>query len=169
MTVTQSVFSDILKELPQLDSDQLRQIKDRTSYLLSCNGTGTSPRDSTIETCLLQALRLEMKRQKLPCPPEHVLLKRPGAREFKKSVPILLEFFNKAVPGIQRVDITALCCIGYRSLTQHFQQMKVPVGPDVLLRHSNRLPVFICQAFPGYAECGMLGYVIKSNQVAHPR
>ena len=158
-------IQEILSTLPSLDPDEWVDIKDKCSYWLSHQGIkDDDPKLDRMDYILLGLIG-ELQRQGLPCPPMHRLPMCRGMKEFKAAVPELLEFFDRTVPKISRVELTSLCGIGYRELAFHLDKIHITIGVTVLLRHSKRMPEFICQAFPGYAEAGILHQVVLANRV----
>ena len=77
----------------------------------------------------------------------------------RDKLPELMQFLSQA--HNTRAGQHATLRLGVELLYDSLLRMNVPVSGRMLVNHLHRLPSIINEAFPGYAEAGLLSLLVK--------
>ena len=84
-----------------------------------------------------------------------------GFNTFRGKVPALCDYMRSA--KLVKNQRYALCYIGAGLVHQSLVDIGAPVSGRAIMNHIHRLPSLIDKQFPGYAELGMLKFVVASS------
>lgn len=73
----------------------------------------------------------------------------------------LWAFAQRALPDGTRTEHLAVLRLGVKLLTHNIAAQGIPVTHAVVMRQLHRLPAVVQAAFPGYAQLGVLGIVVR--------
>jgi hypothetical protein len=155
-------LQSIIALLPKLSLDELEQLRQRCSALISLS-SGAILQDQSSDAhwvigCVVQHNRSHGR----DLTPVATLQKNPGTG-FHKSLPALLQYLEQGA-GKQRLHKQALLMLGLELLSQNLEEIRIPVTSRILLRYLPRLPSVINRAFPGYWQSGLLPWVLSMQR-----
>jgi len=158
-------LADILARLPSLSIDELHQVRQTCAKLFSASGIKIIehlpvPNDSDIEI-MLQGLSEFMRSKSLEFQPAPMLKSVVQYKPFVGKIPSVMIFLKKATTN--RVELKALIHIAFDLLHQDLVAMGLPVSSRTLMQHVHRIPPVINNAFPGYAQAGLLGMIVRKD------
>lgn len=147
----------VIAQLPNLDPAELAEVRERIAALRMLAGSG--PVDIG-EQLVIDAIHAVLRNNGMGASLEQVT-KSSVHTSFVEKLPAIHEYLEKASSerNVQRAILQLGVDLLYRHLTSH----GIPVGVRVLMAHIHRVPEFINAAFPGYAELGMLHWVIGKD------
>lgn len=170
--------TDILDQLPHLPPEQLQQLKDRVTVLLSVGGKG--PRKGKVATTaptgadafavgLYDALAAELKRRtqvrSLPFPV--FAGSSQYATHFQPAAKAAYEANAQWFPKQSRVELQSMLGLYAKLALDYLARQDRPAVWYNIAAALNALPQVVDQAFPGYAAAGMLGKVQSMRTRGH--
>jgi hypothetical protein len=164
---TQGIEADlhaILQVLPKLGKDELEKIKARASALLAL-GVSASPMNGAgkrddVAICI-DAICEAMSGLGLGELSPHWLRKTASAG-FAEKVTGLNRWMGKA--GIADSNRRrALIVLGIEMLCRDIDRMGLPSSPKFVMAQIHRLPSLFNRSFPGYAQAGLLGLILRKE------
>lgn len=88
-----------------------------------------------------------------------------GYAAFAGKVSALMLYVRRGAPT--RNQQRALLGLGITYLYDNLCEMGLPVSARLVMAHAHRLPSVINAAFPGYAQAGLLGMLVKGEKHVH--
>ncbi|KKL66888.1 hypothetical protein LCGC14_2140470 [marine sediment metagenome] len=167
-------FKAILDTVPSLDLVQLRKLKGAVGALLSLNGEGGKPKESTYPAprsngsgsdlqLALDVIRDELKGLGIPT-------RTYGTPKLSycSKIEETWKFLDEKIPNLQRIERRALFHTCIRCLIRVLKKQQLPISETMVLKHLHRFPQALEYGFPGYLESGMLGKVVR-REMRHVR
>ena len=160
---------DIIAKLPTLSYSELKELQSRVAGLLSLMKAGTSEaakvehRGDDIDF-VLEVIHDVLHHKGIEVLPATVL--RRGIKKdfgFDEKAAAICLFLRKA--SRSKVGRRSLLKTGVELLFEHHRFYKLPVDAVSLMKNLDHIPRVLDDAFPGYAESGVLE---KINQLRKP-
>lgn len=82
-------------------------------------------------------------------------------QSMRQKMPELMDYMRRG--GSERVVLGAMLRLGIELLYRDLAAQDVPISSRVMLNHVHRLPAIFNRHFPGYAEAGMLHWIIRQE------
>jgi hypothetical protein len=149
----------IIEALPHLTQTELKSVKVRIGFLLKV-GNQTDVETSTEELLVLDAIVSVLSSMGLEFPQVHLLKKRSNPA-FREKVGSLFKYLNHS--GLVRIEIRGLLLVGVKLLVDNMKGGSLPISGGTIMRNIGRIPSLINQAFPLYAESGILHMIVRRN------
>lgn len=147
-----SVFKTVIKALPQLKPDELKQVR---NYLDACETL--SPNNSE-DTWLLDGLVYELARRGLFCSD---VQQQNLFKGYKRQITVLSKMLLAAVrfpvSSTQKAGLGKLVARAFADYFADRSDLSLPV----LLQNLHALPVALDRSYPGYVAAGRLGALVK--------
>ena len=169
-------FKTMLETIPSLDLVQLRELKGRVGALLSLNGEGGKPKESTYHAprsngrddsdfqLALEVIHSELKGLGIP-----VSTYSKPMLSYRSKIEETWQFLDEKVPGLRRVERRSLFHTCVRCLIRILKKQGLPITGTMVLKHLHRIPQALDDGFPGYLQAGMLKKVIRKDVSARER
>ena len=145
----------------ELSNEELRSLRSELSALIALSkNTPEPPPDNRVEDVAtlvngeLRALGFE------GLPTERL---RGFCKHYNQTCAALWSFARSAMPYSQRIEHLALLRLGVRMLVKNIDALGIPVTHAVVMRQLGRLPAVVNAGFPGYAQAGLLGLVVRDR------
>lgn len=157
-------ISEVITQLPNRTPAELKVIHERCAALLALGGKTNavhmSKQDGDFATDLYGAISdLLFKRTKVRGMPYSVFIKSSAAAKFKEAVQQAAKANDTWFPKQTRTQRLSMCGI-YASLILDYIEAREWAAVWSTINHIiSDLPAVVDQAFPGYAERGMLDKV----------
>ena len=153
-------FDEVIKRLPGLTREQLRAVRDRTCFLYDTTKSGN---DTSDELLALECVSNVLKSKGLEFASPAILRKSAVYDTFRTDkVPAVSAYLERA--KLTRNETRAIIQIGLCLLITDMQRMDLMASARTILSHFHRLPAVLNYAFPGYAEAGFLGQIIRRKR-----
>jgi hypothetical protein len=81
---------------------------------------------------------------------------------FREKMPPLFRFLRQN--SVNQTEMRGLLHLGVSLLVEDMKRLTMPIAGRMVLAHIHRLPEVVNLAFPGYAESGLLGMIIRRGQ-----
>lgn len=151
--------------LPQLSAGELEELRKRITALLSI-GVGVrhdrgASKETINETLVLRAIVDTLAGLGVEHTSEAMLRTSSEMPAFRKKLPGLLAYLD----GVEESYIhrKALLGLAVKLLYDDMSHQGIPVSARVVVRHLHRIPAVLNRHFPGYAQSGLLRYIIRSE------
>jgi hypothetical protein len=159
-------FNEIVRLLPQLDSNQLEQLGQRIKALAQFGGNGNG-HDSD-ESFVLDAIAETLHTYGADYSAVGVMrksatLKLADGSSFRGKVPGLMQFLNQAHP--EHVGQQALLLLGLQFLVLELRKHGNFVTFKTLMAQIHRVAPALDAHFPGYAQAGLLRWVTQRREM----
>lgn len=168
-------FQEIIKALPALERGEVERVRAACTAILHLtpDAGDVTEKDKVVqvqgddELWVIHGIRSVLQSLGVEYPGMGLLQRAPEYSSFKEKIPGLMEYLRKAHP--QRRCQFIILRLGIKLLLDNLRQLGLAISARALLRHIHRLPSVLNAAFPGYAEAGMLGMLIKQKDRAYAR
>ena len=160
--MTDESFNQIVATLPTLSVKQRSNLLERLKLLqtLSSNDSPNVNGKRDIESRVLNVLCNVLRDLGVEYPSMEVLRKSSSYPAFQRKLPDLIEFLAKV--GNERIAQDALLKIGLELLYWDMVNWHGSVVSAItLMSHIHRIPATISRHFPGYANSGLLRFVVR--------
>jgi hypothetical protein len=153
-------LSDILQSLPNLTQDEILQVRNRATMLLDygpaakANTNGHADEQFVLEAIVSVLSKMGVEHSSIT-----VLKRQMDYKAFADKVPNLIKYLNMA--STNRIEQRAILHASIELLYRNLIQIGLPISGRTLMSHIHRVPAVVNQAFPAYAECGMLSWIIR--------
>lgn len=147
-----------LDALSFLSKEELEVVRDRVSFFAQLAKPGTKSRLEAEDEMLFYD-SLEHSLSQVGAPPSgnyYMFRKTRLYPEFSKKVPDFAKFVSETFDRLSKLERRLVFGTGARVLIQNLQHRGLPVTLPVCISNMSSIPAFISQAFPGYAESGIL-------------
>lgn len=152
----------LLAALPNLSAEALVRVRDQATILLNIGSKrGVEEQPDEFTAALYDALADELKRR--------TQVKQPPFRIFSASVTFHDKFGPAArvaseanaawFPRQSKAELTSMALLYAQVVVDHLQQRGIPAVWTAIASTLHALPQVMDQAFPGYAQAGLLGKV----------
>jgi hypothetical protein len=160
---------DVLKLLPKLTKDELELVKKRVKGLASLSLSESDNKVplaiTTIDDdsmmfmhCVSSVLRSTgLEHVSYATMQSHV-----EASRLKANVPDLMKYFRES--KVSRPQLIVLLQMGIEILCRDLARMRVPISFRSIMRNAHRIPSLMNREFPGYAQSGMLRFIVREDR-----
>ncbi len=156
-------LKDILDNLHQLSVDERKILYARLKALNGFNGhLEVVPSNGDTEL-VADAISNFMRSRGLELTSSTQLLKHHGARAFCNKVTDVMGYVRRTANTRQEHRKVLNLAIGL--LYDNLIAMNVAVSSVTMMNHVHRIPAVVNMSFPGYAQSGLLGMIVKQNVV----
>ena len=147
--------------LGHMTTKELQELQGAVGFWLK-KRKSSDRRENTSETQLVyDCLRCVLKRQGMNnFPPFAVFEKNKYFNSYIDALPIIDDFFEEYFPKIRKIEKIKLLNIFLGKLVSMLRGQRLPITVGVLAVNVQRLPEAIEDAFPGYAEAGIMSKLI---------
>lgn len=160
-------FETICKLLPALSAEQLGQIRARAAILAQSAGKNASAgfpdaperHPESDADIILAELAGFLRDQGAEFASLPMLRGASNYRSFAAKVPGTMEFFRTITTN--RVKLRALIRIAISFLYKDLHRMGTVASARTMMSHWHRVPAIINRNFPGYAQIGALGLMLR--------
>lgn len=151
----------VLVNLSQLSAAELEELEGRVKALRSL--AGPSVKEQSFAWTLCDLIAEEMQSLGHVRTPTKALMRYSGEKSFRQNAALLDEWLVKVgIPQRMRRPFLSLCILLlYRNLKSF---MDVPVTAHVLMNNIAHIPPVINKSFPGYADAGLLGLIVRQEK-----
>lgn len=154
----------ILPLLDQLSAEELSKLSQRLKALASVSAAvpavaneESQPDADFVVSCAAEALAGIGAEY----PVRFQLQQACKSNAFREKLPGLMRFFRAAHP--QRAGQRALLVMAFGLLYEDMQERGYVCTVNTLIAHAHRLPAVLNRHFPGYAQAGMLHWIVKGR------
>ena len=186
--MVESKVSGVLAALPSLSVTELQQVNQHSKALLALGGVANGAAPVAIGTTvgtahfghqvpappaapalapeiaggadlLLHAIAGQLRR--LGSDYAHAgVLRRAAPAGFAAKAAAVTDYLDRAAVR-NRVEQAAVLAIGVELLYNEMTRQGLAVSSRTLLNHAHRIPAVLNAAFPGYAQGGVLGWIVS--------
>lgn len=154
-------FQKILEQLPDLNIEQLKEVKKRCDYALKQKTQMENPQDY-----LLDGILNELRNRGLgPTVPDNFRIK--NSRSFSAYINTserVKAYLEEAIPNMTFTQKKSIGVIAARCLAKYIESWEHIVSLETMLRHVSRIPAAIDFFFPEYASNGALRLLVESKE-----
>jgi hypothetical protein len=159
--------SDIIAVLPTLSTADREKLRTHLKLLdsLSTDRTGPVTNGASPDNdaqFVLEAVAATLASQGLEHTPPAMLMKSPAYPAFKEKLPGLMQYLAGAAST--RTQQRALLELAVKLLYKNLNEMNLAISARTILSHIHRIPAVMNQHFPGYAQAGMLSWIVRSQR-----
>lgn len=144
----------IIAELGRLTPKERSTIKGACNYLGCADEGGTLDGDIALDTLVRVLIAEGLER-----PTVNRLKKSNQYKSFCEKVEDLKAFFKPPTS----THFVSYLSLGFPLLVRNLQRMGLAATSRTMMAHAHRIPAVINQAFPGYAENGMLSMILDCH------
>jgi len=158
---------EIKDRLPKLSGKQLDEVRQFATLL--ANGPQSKvindAKDEDVGRMIIQTICDVMKGHGAEFTGATTLLKPQNSKAFYVKVKDdgLAEFLRN-VTKRNKVAMQALVHLSIELLYSNMHKMKIETSSRTMMNHTHRIPAVLNEAFPGYADAGMLHMVIRAEE-----
>lgn len=165
-----TAFTEVIRLLPELSAQELSQVKTRVGSLVEVTKDTSETADEPDNGRLKSHANLQVVEQICSAMNRHGLMTSVAiARrhvdanaDVKRKINLAMTFIRKAIPD--RRGQVIILNIGLDLLLENMRSLGLAVTANTMLNHLHRLPAVIDQAFPGYAQLGLLKLIVKRKR-----
>ena len=169
------IINEILSRIGQLGADELLRVRKAIDAMLSLKGVKVSTattqepadkgkRSEGTPVMYLAHIRTEMQLRGHPPPGLYTLTKSRWYKNFSERVYDVDEWLKTAAPKMSSIQHEALVRICFRCLGDKFERMKLGHSIQNYMTRLDLIHEALDQAFPGYLESGMIGYIVQQEE-----
>jgi hypothetical protein len=146
---------DILEALPHLSASDLGIIRSRIKAAIAVSGNEPEGEPTKSNDLIVEAMQAAW--QKLGLGPSK-REKYPQDRDGSKAA---MEFSARATRTL--AEQRSLLIIGFELMIRDHRKRRIPINPTTLVSNAGSIPGLIDRAFPGYAQSGLLPFVLSDR------
>lgn len=162
-------FSRLLKELPELTAEQLKQIRDRTTILLQTSSSDAVPSSTTAGKdldepidWLLEGYLTELRSRGISVGIKQTLKQVPGYKA--DSLMVRQHLLSASGQSMRTSQRLVLGRVAATALADWLAMANVPIRLKTLLQHTAHVPEAIDASYPGYQEAAVLGALCRERK-----
>lgn len=161
-----TALQQIVNLLPHLPKGDLLQVHKAVGALMSLNGHASMPtKDEVVSSIdpMLIVISKVMQSRGLEFSSPYMLSRSNAYNKFRvEHAPAITKFLE--AQRLSHLEQALLLDMGVRLLIDRLQSRGMSVSGRAILWNMHQLPSTIDQAFPGYAEAGLLGKIIQKEK-----
>jgi hypothetical protein len=150
-------FSTVKRLLPTLSGDELSQIREQLSMISTMKPVPAGTDEGLALESICEGLSSLGVEYAYPT----LLQKTDGYSSFRCKVGPVMQFLRRGMK--EKNEIRAALVLATQLLYQDLTSSGFPATARTIMRHFHRVPSVINRNFPGYAQSGMLSWIIKKG------
>lgn len=154
-------LNNVLHSLDALSPDELETVRAKATMRLKTSTPTTSAhaRTGSNTDLVLDAIVEVLSAMGVEYVNASILRKSASFKSFNEKMPELFLYLEKITT--QRVERRAMLRLVIELLYQDLARMNVATTARTLMSHAHRIPAVINNNFPGYADAGLLHWIVK--------
>lgn len=159
--MSEQMLASARKAIRELSTQERRDLRSELSALIALGKNVPEPAPDNQVEDLAGLVNTTLQEQGFEFMSTQRL--RSYCKDYRGVTARLWAFARSAMPYSQRPEQMALLRLGIRMLAKNIEELQIPLTHATLMRQLERLPAVVNRGFPGYAQAGLLGMVVRDR------